>query len=91
MLYVLKTIFIRYYILSLQTPTADGLVVRVISSVDKKLEIKPRFLELFQQEYPKEMQYKSKVCLLLHLPIEAMLTLYTCNCMAVKLLVLVFV
>ena len=83
MLYVLEMVFIRYYLLSLQTPTADGLVVRVISSVDKKLEIKPRFLELFQQEYPKEMQYKSKVSLLLHLSVEAMLTMYTCNCMAV--------
>ncbi|KAH7298465.1 hypothetical protein KP509_25G044800 [Ceratopteris richardii] len=48
-----------------EVPTAEGLVVRVISSVDKKLEVKPRFLKVFQQEaYPKEFMYKSKMLML---------------------------
>lgn len=37
-------------------------MVRVVSSVDKNLEVKPKFLELFQEEnYPIEFPYKSKV------------------------------
>lgn len=36
--------------------------MRVVSSVDKKLDVKQRFLEIFQEEnYPSDFPYKSKV------------------------------
>ncbi|EPS63272.1 hypothetical protein M569_11513, partial [Genlisea aurea] len=46
-------------------PGAEELVIRVVSSADKKLDVKPRFLEIFRDEnYPTDFTYKSKVVLL---------------------------
>lgn len=48
--------------LDYQVPGAEGLVIRVLSSVDKKLKVQPEFWEFFKnRNYPSEFPYKSKV------------------------------
>ena len=45
-----------------KVPGAEELVVRVVSSVEKRLDTKPRFAKVFaDSDYPKEFPYKSKV------------------------------
>ncbi|KAE8808225.1 putative histone acetyltransferase HAC-like protein 1 [Hordeum vulgare] len=56
---------VYYHLACNEVAGAEGLVVRVVSSVDKKVEVKPRFLETYQEDnYPSEFPYKSKAVLL---------------------------
>ncbi|PKA49281.1 Histone acetyltransferase HAC1 [Apostasia shenzhenica] len=48
-----------------EVPTAEDLVVRVVSSVDKIVEVKPTFRKVFgDKKYPFEFPYKSKAIML---------------------------
>lgn len=46
----------------LQVVTAEGLTIRVINNVSKRMEVKPRFHEAFQKEgCPDAFPYRQKV------------------------------
>lgn len=46
----------------LQIQTAEGLTIRVINNVSKRMEVKPRFHEAFQKEgCPDAFPYRQKV------------------------------
>ena len=46
----------------LQVPAAEGLTVRVVNNINKKMEVKPRFLENFRNEgFADSFPYKQKV------------------------------
>ncbi len=49
-----------------QTPTSEGLSIRVVNNVIKKCEVKPKFLEAFGQDnsYPTALPYRQRVVLL---------------------------
>ncbi|XP_040378616.1 probable histone acetyltransferase HAC-like 3 isoform X1 [Oryza brachyantha] len=48
-----------------EVPGVEGLIVRVVSSADRTLQVQPRFKDFFKKEqYPGEFPYKSKAILL---------------------------
>jgi len=48
-----------------EVPTAEQLTVRVVNSIIKKAETKPKFYETFAQEgFPPEFPYRQRVVLL---------------------------
>ncbi|KAK1303391.1 Histone acetyltransferase HAC12 [Acorus calamus] len=44
-----------------EVPGVEGVVVRVVSSIEKVVEVKKTILDIIEEDYPKQFPYKSKV------------------------------
>ena len=63
----------------LQVPTAEGLTIRVINNVSKRMEVKPRFYDAFKQEgCPDAYPYRQKVLHTTHCNMTGCITHMQC-------------